>query len=549
MTARRLSFLRSERRSGRLRLAILATLALGSAGMASGGESAIADARKAADAAIARHDPVSAEIGLRQAIAKTHAGDALRAWLAEALLLQGDGAGAARALDSGALSPDSAGLGWRVRGQIALAGGQLGQAAAAFDQALRVTPNDADLWVSIAAMRFTGGEQAQAVTAADRAVTLDPGNPRALAMRGLLIREQYGLAAALPWFEDALLLHPDEPALLDAYASTLGDLGQYRAMLVVARKLAEVDPKSQRPRLMEAVLAARAGQAELARSILQRTGSAFRDMPAAMLLSGVLEMRVGNKAVAVETLERLVTLQPDNGLAKHVLARALAANAEWRALASRFDDDVAAGRAGPDLVALVGTAWTRLGDRAKGEALIARAAAMTGTASPVALAGNGTLAVLESRYADNPHAAANAVPYVRALIAAHRADAAQPLADRLSDENPGNADAQLLAGDCRMIRGDARGALSDYQQAAAIRFNEAILVRMDAALRAVGRAGDADGMTSRYLAQNPQSAVAMTLLAAGWAGNPARVRALAALRRAMLARGAEIPSTAAPVAG
>jgi hypothetical protein len=33
----------------------------------------------------------------------------------------------------------------------------------------------------------------------------------------------------------------------------------------------------------------------------------------------------------------------------------------------------------------------------------------------------------------------------------------------------------------------------------------------------------------------------MTLLAAGWAGNPARAADLAALRKAMLARGMDLP--------
>jgi tetratricopeptide (TPR) repeat protein len=542
-----------------IRHLVFAALALSGASMASGGDTAIDAVRRKADADLARGDPVAAEMAVRQVIAQTHGDNALRAWLAEALLGEGDRDGARRALDAGGLTPDSAGLAFRVRGLLALGDGNLPGAAAAFDQALHYAPNDADLWVAIASLRFTGGEQAQAEAAADRAVALDPRNPRALALRGMLIREQYGLAASLPWFEAALLIHPDEPVLLDAYASTLGDLGQYRAMLIVARKLAALDPKNQRPRLMEAVLAARAGQTDLARAILQRTGTAFRDMPAAMLLSGVLDYRAGNPDLAVQTLERLVSRQPDNAQARHVLARALAAKGDWRRVVDRFDGDVAAGRAGADLVALVGQGWAHVAaqehgaqaaaDRAKAQGLIARAAAMPAAAPGAALASTGTVAVLALRYADNPRQAATAVPYVRALLAAHEADVAQGVADRLRDENAGNADANLLAGDVRMIRGDARAALLDYTNAAAIRFNEAVLVRMDAALRAGGRGGDADAMTSRYLAQNPQSATAMALLAAGWAGNPARARDLMALRKAMLARGLLPPSTSGAAAG
>jgi len=525
--------------------ALLIALALAGSAIASAGDPAVFAARHQADLVIGS-DPLAAELLIRKAMAATHADDALRPWLATALMKKGDLAGATAVLDAGGFTPDGAGLGWRVRGQIALIEGKLDPAGAAFDQALRFAPDDADLWVSIASLRLTSGQQKQAIAAADHAVALAPRNPGALALRGLLIREQYGLAASLPWFETALQANPDQPALLDDYASTLGDMGQYRAMLIVARKLAEVDPKSQRPRLMEAVMAARAGQTALARSILQRTGSMFREMPAAMLLSGVLEYRAGNFDLSVEVLEHLVHVQPDNMAARPVLARALAAKGDWRRLVDLFDGDVTASRATPDLTALVGQAWLTLAgresgdrakqDRARGQALV-HLAATDHRQAAVALASDGTLPVLAQHYAANPLLASNAVPYIRALIAGHQADAAQGVADKLRDRNTGNADAQMLAGDVHLAHGDARGALVEYTRAAGIRFNEAVLVRMDASLRSLGRAADADGMTSRYLAQNPQSAVAMTLLAAGWAGNPARAADLVLLRRAILARG------------
>lgn len=509
--------------------------------MVSGGETAVEKARHDADAAFVRRDPVAAELLLRNAIKQTHAADALRAWLAEALFFQGDRDGARKVLAEGGFTPDSAGLGLRVKGQVALADGDLGGAGAAFDQALRIVPDDPDLWVAIASLRFTGGEQEQAIEASEKAVVLDPKNPRALALRGLLIREQYGLAASLPWFEAALKNHPDDPPLLDAYASTLGDLGQYRAMLIVCRKLAEVDPKNPRPFLLQAVLAARAGQTNLARSILQRTGTTYRDMPAAMLLSGVLEYQAGNYDSSVGVLERLVRIQPDNRTARHVLARALGAKGDWRRLIDLFDGDVAAGRGDADMAALVGKAWLHLGQPGRGRPILAQALARKGPQVAVPLAADGELSVLASRYGDDPAHAANAVPYIRALMAAHHLDEAQDIADRLRDDNDGNAEVNLLAGDVRMMRGDAAGALLDYTNAAAIRFNEAVLVRMDAALRSAGRKSDADAMTSRFLGQNPSSVTAMTLLAASWAEDPARASDLAALRKAMLARGQDIP--------
>ncbi len=503
------------------------------------GASRLDDVRERAQAAIERNDPVSAEVLLRAAIKGGVSEDALRAYLGKALLAQGDRAEARRVLEGGSFAPGTEALGWRVRGQIALAGGDLRGAANAFDTALKANPRDSDLWVAIAALRFSGGEQLQSIEAAERAVALDPHNAHALAFRGLLIREQYGLAAALPWFEAGLKERPDDPALLGEYAATLGDMGEYRAMLIVCRKLALVDPKNPRPAFLQAVLAARAGETDLARTILQHSGTAFRDMPAAVLLTGVLEYRAGNINVAVEQFDRLVRMQPDNLQARQMLLRALARQGSDPLITARFDGDAAQPWAAPYTLRLVGASWRRMGNKARAEDLLERAE-HPAAHGPVPLPTDFETSVLATAYADAPNQAQTAVPYIRALLKEGRTDEAQAAADRLRDANPGAAEAHLLAGDVSILRGDTAGALDDYQNGAAIRFNEPVLRRMDAALRALGRTDEADAMTSRYLAQNPQSLVAMKLLAASWAGGLQR-DAFVAVSRALAARGQPLP--------
>ncbi|WP_225206822.1 tetratricopeptide repeat protein [Novosphingobium huizhouense] len=518
-----------------LRILPALALALALTSPVAGGGIPVEQARASARAALDRRDPIAAEVILRKAIAGGVPADALRAQLAEALLRQGEGDEVRRVLAAGGFTPETSGLGWRVRGQLELASGNLGGAAQAFDKALAVAPRDADLWTAIASLRFSGGEQAQAVAAADFAVRLDPRNPGALALRGMLIREQYGLLASLPWFEAALRLQPDDPGLLGEYAATLGDIGEYRAMLIVCRKIAQIDPRNPRPLFLQAVLAARAGETDLARAILLRTGTALRDVPAAILLNGVLEFRAGNSNLAVAQFDRLLRVQPDNLQARDLLARALDRMGDARQVVTRFDADAQQAYASPYLLEIVARAWAKLGNRARADQLLARAA-QRGTRAAVPLRTDLPLPVLAARYADGPRFAVNAVPYVRALLAAGRKDEAQDVADRLSDANPGAADAWLLSGDVEMARGRTGEALADFGNAAAIRFNEPVLRRMDAALRALGARDKADGMTSRYLAQNPSSLVAMKLLDASWAAGgatPARRQ----LGKALAARG------------
>jgi len=370
------------------------------------------------------------------------------------------------------------------------------------------------LWIDIARLRFTGGEQAQAIEAADRAVKLSPKDPRALELRGLLIREQFGLYAALPWFEAGLQVAPNDPRLLGEYAATLGDMGQYKAMLVVCRKLAEVDPGNMRALYLQAVLAARAGQTTLARQILLHTGKALQDMPAAMLLNGILEFRAGNTNLAVGHFDRLVRMQPENLQARMLLVRALkrqGLNAEAIDAAGMW---VNSQIAPPYLLAVTGQAYLALGKKGEGAALVARSEEVGEQAAEPIFSAQ-PLGALALSYADAPNFAGSAVPYIRGLIGAGDEQRAMAVADRLRLANPGAADAWLLSGDTRMAAGDELGALDLYGRAALIRFNLPTLLRIDHAMRALGRPADANAMVARYLSQNPGNPQALKLLSFG----------------------------------
>lgn len=492
--------------------AVAATVLALAAGPVRGDASADVLAR--ARAALARGDGIAAEVPLRQAIRTGLPDDAARAALGEAMLLQGDRREARKVLYGGDFTPESAARGWQIRGRLEIGDGRLAEAGQAFDQALRLDAEAASLWTDIARLRFLGGEQAQAIVAAERAVALDPKDPRALELRGLLIREQFGLQAALPWFEAGLQIAPDDVGLLGEYAATLGDLGQYRAMLVVCRKLAQVDPGNVRALYLQAVLAARAGQTALARNILLQTKAALRDVPAAILLNGILEYRAGNTNLAVEHLDRLVRMQPDNLQARTLLARALQ---------SRGLDAQAVQAAGawarletaqPYLLQVTGMAHRALGQKAEADALFDRAAE-EGQAPAGALPTGQPSGVLARNYADAPNLAPNAVPYIRSLAEAGEHGQAIAVADRLKLANPGAADAWLLAGDARLLAGDEMGALDQYGRAALIRFNLPTLQRIDHAMRLLGRHAEANAVVARFLRQNPNSAQALKLLSEG----------------------------------
>lgn len=473
-----------------------------------------ADAIAKARSAIAKGDGIAAEAPLREAIRRGTSVDDVRADLGEALLLQGDRREARQVLYGGDFAQGTSARGWHLRGRLELAEQHLPEAGRAFDRALRIDANYAPLWVDIARLRFTGGEQAQAIEAAERAIQLAPRDPRALELRGLLIREQFGLYASLAWFEAGLRAAPNDPGLLGEYAATLGDMGQYKAMLVVCRKLAEIDRGNVRALYLQAVLAARAGQTNLARQILLKTGTALRDMPAAIMLNGILEYRAGNANLAVGHFDRLLRMQPDNLQVRMLLVRSLQRqnlNSEAIEVAGFWPRQIGAP---PYLLAVTGHALAKTGRKAEGARLLAQSTQM-GEYGPEGIATGQPLGALALNYSDAPNFAGNAVPYIRGLIGAGDDQRAIAVADRLRLANPGAAEAWLLSGDARLMAGDKVGALDNYGRAALIRFNLPTLVRIDHVLRALGRSRQANEMVARFLRQNPANPQAMKLLAFG----------------------------------
>ena len=490
------------------------TLVLGLALMLAAGTAAAQsnDALDRARTALAINDGIAAEARLREALKGGTGFDEVRALMGEAQLAQGDLVHAREWLTGGEFTPATRAEGFRMLGRLELRERNLPAAGRAFDRALATTPRDARLWADIGRLRFAGGEQREAIEAADHALALAPQEASALALRAILIRSQYGLTASLPWFEAALAKAPDDPALLGEYAATLGDMGRAGAMLEMVRRLHKVAPTDPQVYYLQAVLAARAGRDQLGRRILYRNKQTMRDVPGAILLAGVLELRAGNLEVAVTQFDRLLRLQPDNLHARHLLARALAASGDAAGVIARFESLAQRGDASPYLLTIVGRSFEELGQRDRAVPFLARAA-QPSRGGPVALPVEVPIGVLALRHADAPGRAETTVPWVRALLRDGRMEEALAAAATLRDANPGAPEAHLMLGDAALAAGRAPLALQAYQVAARIRFGEAEAARLDAALRALGREREANSVLLAQALQRPNALVPARMLA------------------------------------
>ncbi|HKX79102.1 MAG TPA: tetratricopeptide repeat protein [Novosphingobium sp.] len=455
---------------------------------------------------LARDDGIAAQVRLKQAMAQGATRKTVAAYMGQALLAQDEPDEARKWLAGGEFSPASAAYGFRALARLEREEGHLPAAGKAFDRAIALTPDDAAMWVEIGRLRYAGGEHLLAIEAADHAVQLDPRNVRALEFKGQIVRDRHGLAGALPWFEAALLQAPGDVSVLGEYAATLGELDRARDMLVVTRKMLEIEPGNPRAYYLQAVMAARAGEYRLARVLLGKTRDKLKALPGAILLEGVLELKADNPALAVEAFERLVRLRPADARARDLLARAIFESGEYDYLVERFGRAASDPGASVYLQTLVGRTYENLDRRDLAASLLDFAARRrtphirpTGSGSAVAV-----------------------------LIAQRRAGEAQAMASAAASADPGFYDNLSLAGDAQLAAGNGESAAAYYAQASRIRLPESLLTRRVEALLAARRPADAAGLANAYLYYNPTSRTAIGLVAgmAARAGDWKRAAAL-----------------------
>lgn len=247
---------------------------------------------------------------------------ALRHLRAEALLAGGDPAGA---LAEAAHAPRAyAAYAARIAARALIAQGDRDGAARAIAEAGTLGAG-AGIHLEIARLRLASGDFAGATYAADRAVSAAPRNPDALLLAANLVRDRYGPAAAMAWYERTLAVDPgNRLAWLDK-AATLGELGRYRDMLAATRAALAIDPGAAMAWYLQAVIAARAGNWSLARTLLDHAGGRLDGLAGMRLLRGTIAEGSGAHEAAITALQPLVDSQPGNRTARRLLGIAL-----WR---------------------------------------------------------------------------------------------------------------------------------------------------------------------------------------------------------------------------
>ena len=416
---------------------------------------------------------------------------------AHALLLEGKPEAALKMAEASRIPWPWRGYAARMRGRALAELGDFRGAQGEFDAALALAPRSPALWEDIARARLLAADRAGAIEAARRAAAYDPRRVSALVFNGVLVRAQYGLRAALPWFDRALAIDSlDIDALLER-AATLGELGRYRAMLETTRKVLANDPGNARAYYLQAVLAARARNFKLAGALIDLADDSLGDEPGLLLLKGIVALTDNVPQRAQDALGTLVEMQPANARARRLLALAQWQGGDPEAVLATLrplDDHYA--------LTLSARALEALGDRAAAADYLDRAAFYRRSGWPVEEPGTPV-----------GEAAARSAQ-ARALLASGRNGEAIQLALGLSRAHPGVTDSHRLAGDVLLASGQFDAAAEAYRRAANLVFSESTALGMAEALHGAGRDRAAATVLGVYLRQNPRSLRARL----GWAG-------------------------------
>lgn len=461
--------------------------------------------------ALARGDGIDTEAKLQGALENGADHADVDALMGQALMAQGKRDRARPWLAAGRFSSATAAAGWRSLGLLERLEGHLSASGKAYDKALAIIPQDASLWVEIGRLRYDGGEHLLAIDAADHALSLDPRNVRALEFRGQLVRDRYGLLAAIPWFERAIVSNPKDVSVLLEYAATLGELGRASECVTVTRQVLQLSPKNPRAYYFQAVLAARAGKYELARGLLARTKGKLDAQSGVQMLHGVVEIAAGNASAAAEALEAVLRERPDDQRARELLVRAITMGSQYHYATLRFAGDIAEGKASPYILTQIARAYEALGDRQRAGVLLDRAARPP-AAALVVLGDVGPIGKLLEQGQTGP---------------------AEAAAEAVRRSNPGSYDAQVLAGDVQLALGHADEAQARYALAAQIRMPANLFERRFTAFAMSGDLRGGRELVEGYLRQNPTSRPtlrAAAQLALG-SGDLGRARAILAWLR------------------
>ncbi len=383
------------------------------------------------------------------------------------------------------------------------AGGQgeqgpaLGAEAAALEQALNLVPQKQNETILSIVAHFRDGDLAQAEQLANEALAIAPNDPKLLNLRGAILIAKKDRVGAQRDLERALAIDPD--------------------YVPAAANLAQIDLLERTP--------------SDARKRIERISARDPRNLDALLALAAFGPRIGASPAEIEEwLKQAVQVAPKSAEAHLMLGRHYLASGR---LESALEEVEAAKALTPDDARVLDTlaeVQVRLGRNADALNLLASLSVLRPDSPPV------LYRLAKAQIAQGQTSAA-AITLRRALelrptftsarfalgqldLASGRVDASMRAAWRLQDEAPDSPQGFVLEADVHRYQGRWQQAYAAYERAWNVRPSAELVLRLQEALTALGRDGEARERMQAWLGDHPadgqvRKRLADTLLLAG----------------------------------
>jgi tetratricopeptide (TPR) repeat protein len=207
-------------------------------------------------------------------------------------------------------SPNDAQL-WTLQGIAFTRKGDGKAALAAFQQALKVSPNNIAALAGAAQIEYQAGSQ-DAVPLLNRLIQLRPDEPTAHAMLAVLDYRRGNCVAAVPNFEKASELVDSQVDALHAYATCLMRTKKTEQAAATLQKAVALNPEDPRERQVLASVLLMNKKPEYALSTLQPLLDAPKVDSTTLQLASRAYEDTGDTPHAVSTLRQALLLDPRN---------------------------------------------------------------------------------------------------------------------------------------------------------------------------------------------------------------------------------------------
>ena len=497
-------------------------------------------------------DTLSAEKEIRRAAELGMAKTRTAPQLAKSLMVQGQ---FQKALDELATAGPAQNAGTEViRGDAYSALNKQAEAKAAYEQALKLTPDAPLALVGLAKIAYFNKDVDGATRMIEQAIAKNPQNTEALVARAELLRAQNKNDEAMASYDMALKIRPDHVQNRIAKANldiSLRRFDEAAKEIDAARKLAPAAPMVS---YAQALLDFTQEKHKAALESIQQVLKVAPDHMPSVLLAGAIQYGLGSNEQAEQYVKRYLDANPGNVYATKLLASIMLKNNDpQRALTVLNPVIQQAHGTDSQLLSLAGESYMRSRDFPKATEYFEKASALSPQTPMIRTAlgmsklaqGENVSGMAELEMASNMDTK-NAQPAMLLVMNHLRLkeyDKALAAVKKLEKEKPNDATVKTLKGNVHMSRNELPLARQSFEEAAKLQADYftpvANLAQVDFAEK---KPDAARARIEAFLEKNKDNIEAITALASLAQAQGKTAEAVAMLERASNAKPADIPA-------